>query len=109
MTSATPPPEAEHEPSLVRHNRRMAQEPFGDIPLFREIQRILSSSEGPVNFEIGRQVAVALATEGMSDTDVQPETTRALQDAVGSAERLVAGYARLALDEPVLAEGIGKA
>ena len=86
----------------------MAQEPFGDIPLFREIQRILSSSEGPVNFEIGRQVAVALAAEGMSDTDVQAETTRSLQDAVGSAERLVAGYTRLTLDEPILAEGIGK-
>ena len=87
----------------------MAQEPFGDIPLFREIQRILSSSEGPVNLEIGRQVAVALATEGMSDTNVGPDKARALQQVVGDAERLVAGYTRMTFDEPLQAEAVGRA
>ncbi|HYN36568.1 MAG TPA: zinc-dependent metalloprotease [Actinomycetota bacterium] len=86
----------------------MAQEPFGDIPLFREIQRILSSSEGPVNFEIGRQVANALATEGRTDTDIDPSTTRSIQTAIGEAERLVAGYTRRSFEEPIQAEAIGK-
>jgi len=37
--------------------------PFGDlmneIPLFRELQRVLFSSTGPVNWELARQVAIA--------------------------------------------------
>ena len=87
----------------------MAQEPFGDIPLFREIQKILSSSDGPVNFEIARQVASALATEGRSDTNIDPATSRALQQAVGEAERLVAGYTRRSFDEPIQSSVMGKA
>ena len=87
----------------------MGQEPFGDIPLFREIQKILSSSEGPVNFEIARQVANAVATQGLSDTDVAPETALGLQRAVQEAERLVAGFARLPFDEPIRPEIFGRA
>ena len=37
----------------------MTQDPFGDIPLFREIQRLLASGGGPVNLEIARQIALA--------------------------------------------------
>lgn len=87
----------------------MAQEGFGDIPLFREIQRILSSSEGPVNLEIARQVGNALATEGLSDTTTDPETAQALQQAVQEAERLVSGYARRPFEEPIQSEGVGPA
>lgn len=98
-----------HAAGRVRHNRAMAQEPFGDIPLFREIQKILSSSTGPVNFEIARQVATALATQGLSDTRIDADTTAAFQEATRDAERLVAGYARLSCDEPVRVEMFGRA
>ena len=86
----------------------MAQEPFGDIPLFREIQKILSSSEGPVNFEIARQVANAVGTEGLSDTTIPPDVVRPLHDAVQEAERLVAGFARRPFDEPPQSEPLGR-
>ena len=86
----------------------MGQEPFDDIPLFREIQKILSSGEGPVNLEIARQVGNAIATQGLSDPNVDPESTRALQAAVQEAERLVAGFARVPFDEPIRSEIFGR-
>jgi putative hydrolase len=85
----------------------MAQESFGDVPLFREIQRILAAGEGPLNLEIARQVGNAIATQGMSDTSVPTETARSLDDAVAEAERLVTGYARRSFDEPVLTKAVG--
>ena len=77
----------------------MSQEPWGDIPLFREIQRILSSSQGPVNAEIATQVATALATQ---DGDSAPDTARErlFSDAIRNAELMLAGYTRLPAEEP---------
>ncbi|MDQ4024111.1 MAG: zinc-dependent metalloprotease [Actinomycetota bacterium] len=77
----------------------MSQEPWGDIPLFREIQRILSTGRGPVNAEIATQVATALATQ---EGDAAPDAGRStfLADAVRDAELMLAGYTRLAVDEP---------
>jgi putative hydrolase len=77
----------------------MAQDPFGDIPLFREIQRLLSSSSGPVNLEIAEQVATALA-RGEGDPTPDPETAGVFADAVHRATGIVAGYTRLAPDAP---------
>ncbi|HEX2057532.1 MAG TPA: zinc-dependent metalloprotease [Actinomycetota bacterium] len=74
-------------------------EPWGDIPLFREIQRILASSKGPVNVEMASQVAVALATQE-GDAAPEPRRARALSDAVRESELVLAGYTRLAVDEP---------
>ena len=85
----------------------MAQESFGDVPLFREIQRILASSEGPLNLEIARQVGNAIATQGLSDTDVPAETTRSLDEAVTEATGVVTGYVRKGFEEPVLTKGVG--
>jgi putative hydrolase len=85
----------------------MSQESFGDVPLFREIQRILAAGEGPLNLEIARQVGNAIATQGLSDTDIPGDTTRLLDDAVTEATGLVTGYARRAFDEPVLSKGVG--
>jgi putative hydrolase len=79
----------------------MSQDPFGDIPLFREIQRILASGEGPINFEIARQVAVAAATQGMSEATPATDPARALARAVHDAEILVSGYTRLTPEEPM--------
>jgi putative hydrolase len=88
----------------------MSQEPWGDIPLFREIQRILASSEGgPVNFEIARQVATAIATQGATDAAAPAAEGRAYGDAVRASEEVVAGYSRLGLVEPATTKLIGRA
>jgi putative hydrolase len=79
----------------------MAQEPFGDIPLFREIQRLLSSSEGPVNVEIARQVAMAIATQGAPDERPAPAAASLFDAAVHQCEGPLSGYTRLAVTEPV--------
>ena len=86
----------------------MAQEPFGDVPLFREIQRILASGEGPVNLEIARQVGNALATQGSLDPDIKEDAKRSVEQAVHEAESVVAGYSRLPLDEPLRSRAVGK-
>lgn len=80
--------------------------PFGlgpDAPLFRELQRVLSSSSGPVNWELARQVGIATASWG---PDGQPGPTpggpvateadrRALADTVRMAELSVADLTSL--------------
>lgn len=78
----------------------MTQEPFGDIPLFREIQRLLSSSEGPINLEIARQVGTAVASQGGAQPPRDPAAERSFAAAVRRSEELLAGYTRLPLDEP---------
>lgn len=79
-----------------------SQDPFGDIPLFREIQRLLSSGGGPVNYEILGQVARSVAIESGFDPAPESQTTRIFAETVHAAEGLLAGYTRLPLDEPNL-------
>lgn len=83
----------------------MAQEPFGDIPLFRELQRLLAASEGPVNLEIARQVADALV-QTTAETPAETHSFGTFADAARSSELLLSGYTRLTLAEPVLARSI---
>ncbi len=78
----------------------MAQEPFSEIPLFKELQRLLSSSSGPINLEIAGQIARSLATQGGPDTRPRDEITRSHADAVRNAELLLSGYTGLAITEP---------
>ena len=75
-------------------------EPFGDIPRFREIQRLLSAGGGPINLEIARQVAGAVAGRGGAER-ASADEARSLDDGVHDAEVMVAGYSRLALVEPI--------
>ena len=84
----------------------MSQDPMGDIPLFREIQKILASSEGPINLEIARQVAGALNQD--SSGYVDPVASREFADLVRETEFLVAGYTRLTVDEPARTEVISR-
>lgn len=86
----------------------MSQEPFGDIPLFRELQRLLSGSEGPLNLEIARQVAGALAAQGRMDRNASGDELRSYADAVRNAELLMSGYTRLEIDEPARSEVINR-
>jgi len=81
-------------------------DPLGDIPLFREIQKILASGRGPINLEIARQVANALNQDSSDHVDVTD--THAFTEAVRNAEYVVAGYTRLPLDEPLRTEVIGR-
>lgn len=87
----------------------MSQQPFGDIPLFRELQRILAAGEGgPINFEIARQIAGTIATQ---EPDPMPsvEAGRTLADGVRGAEVLLSGYTRLAPAEPLRTRTMGRA
>jgi putative hydrolase len=76
----------------------VSDQPFGDIPLFQEIQRLLQSGGGPINTEIARQVAKAAIKSG------QPAPSKAREslfaDEVRGAEMLLAGYTRLQVEEP---------
>lgn len=79
----------------------MSHDPFGDIPLFREIQRIMAAGAGPVNLEIARQVAAALAGEGGTEPEAGGGALRVYEDEVRRLELLLAGYTRLPLVEPM--------
>jgi putative hydrolase len=78
----------------------MSQEPFGDIPLFRELQRLLSAGDGPINVEIARQVAGAVAGQE-SEPPLDKDAERVVEETLSSVERLLAGYTRLPLTEPL--------
>src|SRR5919106_2005421 len=71
-------------------------EAFRDAPLFRELQRVMSSSSGPVNWELARQVAVANAVEAGSDHEASEGDRRMLEDAVRVAELQTARFTGLA-------------
>ena len=79
-------------------------QPFGDIPLFRELQRLLTSSSGPINLEIAGQAAGGVISQAGPESSPTPEAIRAFSEGVRSAEVMLAGYTRLSLDEPMQAE-----
>ncbi len=82
----------------------MTDPSFGDIPLFREIQRILAAGgEGPVNFEIARQIALAVVAESSAEPPL-PLDTGPYFDTVHPAELVVSGFTRLAPGEPARAK-----
>ncbi len=68
---------------------------WNDVPLFREIQRVLLSSSGPVNWELARQVGIASATWGGEDPAPSDEDRSGLEEAVRVAELQVAGFTGL--------------
>jgi putative hydrolase len=68
---------------------------WNDVPLFREIQRVLSSSSGPVNWELARQVGIASASWSAEDPAPTLEDQRAFEEAVRLAELRVAEFTGL--------------
>src|SRR2546425_10735683 len=70
-------------------------DPFNEVPLFREIQRVLLSSPGPVNWELARQVGIATASWGADDPAPTEEDRRGLDETVRAAELAVAGFTGL--------------
>jgi putative hydrolase len=74
---------------------------WNDAPLFREIQRVLSSSGGPINWELARQVGIASAALGGGDAAPSAEDQRAFEDAVRLAELHVASFTGLEVPRDV--------
>lgn len=77
----------------------MPFDPFGmdpevlkDAPLFRELQRVMAASGGPVNWELARQTAIATAAEAGADPEPSEEDHRILDEAVRVAELRVADF-----------------
>src|SRR5262245_26633850 len=68
---------------------------LGDVPLFREIQRVLLASTGPVNWELARQIGIAMATWGEGDPSPTEEDARLLTETVRAAELAVADFTGL--------------
>ncbi len=65
---------------------------LGDVPLFRELQRVLLSGTGPVNWELARQVGIATASWNKEDPPPTPEDRSALEDVVRAAELEIARF-----------------
>jgi putative hydrolase len=70
-------------------------EMFKDAPLFRELQRVMSSSSGPVNWELARQVGIAGAAESGEDREASESEARSFEEAVRVAELHVAPFTGL--------------
>jgi coenzyme F420 biosynthesis associated uncharacterized protein len=68
---------------------------LGEVPLFREIQRVLLSGTGPVNWELARQVGIAVASWGVDDPKPTEEDREGLADTVRAAELAVADFTGL--------------
>ncbi|HLB62882.1 MAG TPA: zinc-dependent metalloprotease [Actinomycetota bacterium] len=68
---------------------------FGDVPLLREIQRVLLASRGPVNWELARQVGIATAQWDKEDPEPTAADRQGLEDDVRLAELRVAGFTGL--------------
>jgi putative hydrolase len=64
----------------------MDPESLGDAPLFRELQRVMSASSGPVQWELARQLAVASAAEQGPDTEPNTAAVIGFDDALRVAE-----------------------
>lgn len=73
----------------------MDPESLRDAPLFREMQRVMSSSAGPVNWELARQVAVAAAAESGEDREATDADLRGFEGSVRVAELQVARFTGL--------------
>jgi putative hydrolase len=69
---------------------------FADVPLFRELQRVLLSSQGgPINWELARQVGIATAQWGREDAEASEQDHREFEEAVRLAELQVARFTGL--------------
>lgn len=68
---------------------------FADAPLFRELQRVMSSSSGPVNWEMARQIGIANAQEGREDVAPTEDDHRGFEGSVRVAEMHVARFTGL--------------
>ena len=80
----------------------MDPESLRDAPLFRELQRVMSGSSGPVQWELARQMAVAGAAEAGSDTAPDPAANDTFAEIARVAELQVLELTDLAPTGDVL-------
>ena len=73
----------------------MDPESLSDAPLFREMQRVMASSSGPINWELARQVGVASAVEAGEDREPTDDERSGFTEAVRVAELHVARFTGL--------------
>src|SRR4029078_13328131 len=73
-----------------------------DAPLFRELQRVMASSSGPINWELARQVGGATALAEGPDPETNDEDRRMLDEVVRVAELQVAGFTGLELPADIV-------
>ena len=71
------------------------QDVGADAPLLREIQRVLLSSTGPVNWELARQIGIASASWGGEDPAPTDDDRRTFEEAVRLAELKVQAFTGL--------------
>lgn len=80
----------------------MDPESLRDAPLFQELQRVMSGSSGPVQWELARQMAVAGAAEAGTDATPDPAANEALAEIARVAELQVLDLTDLAPTGDVL-------
>jgi putative hydrolase len=71
------------------------QDVGADAPLLREIQRVLLSSTGPVNWELARQIGIASASWGGEEAAPTDDDRRTFEEAVRLAELKVQAFTGL--------------
>jgi coenzyme F420 biosynthesis associated uncharacterized protein len=65
---------------------------LGDVPLFRELQRVLLSGTGPVNWELARQVGIAVGAWNTDDPAPTDDDRRSFEEIVRAAELEVSRF-----------------
>src|SRR5205085_5679110 len=64
-------------------------DPSADVPLLRELQRVLFSGTGPINWELARQIGIASASWGSDDAAPTGAGRETFAEAVRVAELAV--------------------
>jgi coenzyme F420 biosynthesis associated uncharacterized protein len=77
-------------PTEPDHPEQPPEEFLADVPLFREIQRVLLSGTGPINWELARQVGIALAAGQRPESEPTEEDRRGFESTVRAGELAVA-------------------
>jgi putative hydrolase len=80
----------------------MDPESLRDAPLFQELQRVMSGSSGPVQWELARQMAVAGAAEAGTDTTPDAATGDAFAEIARVAELQVLELTELTTPSDVM-------
>ena len=70
-------------------------DPSNDVPLLRELQRVLFSGTGPINWELARQIGIASASWAAEDPPTTSRDQDSFAEAVRIAELAVANYTGL--------------
>jgi putative hydrolase len=83
------------EPRDPQPNPFSSGDAWADAPLLREIQRVLLSSTGPVNWELARQIGIASASWGGEDPAPTDDDRRIFEEAVRLAELKVQAFTGL--------------